>query len=220
MSKTAVVPVEAKVVAGTEVEEQKALELDQAIDQNIHKLGSQMAETYLTIGQQLKEMKNTEGWKFLGKGYDSWSEYLNSKTTYGKTYMSYLLRLGMADQKKLAEQLEKGLTGTHLIEYAKATTKPDKIPTLIEKTWGKISDQPTRDGAKVIKAYVAKNKTLFKDGGKGGGRPKASLEQKVRTFLAKLEEGEQMRVALMLNNVNNVDQMKKFIAGKLTLENE
>jgi hypothetical protein len=164
--------------------EAMAAELDKKIDAQIKGLGDQLAKAYLAVGAFLKEMRDTEGYAHLG--HETWEAYLDSKKEYGRTYLSYLYKLGQATG--LDAFLAQGMSGTKLIEFAKRTDFPEKIPQLIEATWEEVKDAPVRETAIRLGRFVAEHPEFkkVKGAGKGSGRPRLTLRDRLEKEWAAL----------------------------------
>ena len=194
------IAVSAELPSVAEMEEQQARQLDAAINDNLQDLGRTVASAYLRIGAQLNAMRDGQGYIFLGFG--TWGEYVASKATYGKTYVSCLLRLGQLDPRQLHAFIDEGISGSLLIEYAKATAKVEKIPELIEATWTEVKALPVRQAAQRLKTHVEEHRDEFKRKTSARmGRPAATVEQKVKKFLAALSEEERATAVKLVPRV-------------------
>ena len=162
----------------------KAAELDGKIDAQIKGLGDQLAKAYLAVGAFLKEMRDTGGYAHLG--HETWEAYLDSKKEYGRTYLSYLYKLGQATG--LDAFVGQGMSGTKLIEFAKRTDYPGMIPRLIEATWEEVKDSPVRETAVRLGKFVAEHPEFRRERGKGkgGGRPRLTLRDRLEREWAAL----------------------------------
>lgn len=124
--------------------------LDRAIDGKLASVSGLLAKSLLEVGVMLNEMQTSKSYQALG--FPRWESYLKSKRQYGRTYLSYLLKLGKAGD--LSRALKMGLGGTQLIEYAKATDLPEKIQQFVDATWDSVKDAPTRDLQARLRQYV------------------------------------------------------------------
>lgn len=123
-----------------------ARDMDRRVDEGLARLGIDLARSYLELGQHLCTIYQTRGYKLLG--YERWEDYLASKRTYGRTYLSYILRLGQAGN--LDRYVEAGLGASQLIEYAKAARDPLEIPALIDETWPLVQGRSIREMRRIL----------------------------------------------------------------------
>jgi hypothetical protein len=134
---------------------EEATALDREIDQHIQSHGRQTVELYLALGRCLAKLHAGRGYKALG--FQHWKDYLATKPDFGRTYMSFILKVGeAAEQGHLALDpfMAEGLNGTLLLTYAQMTDQPDKIQDLIAATWPEIKGKGIRDAEKALRAYV------------------------------------------------------------------
>jgi hypothetical protein len=111
-----------------------ALALDEAIAARLARKERDLAADYLAIGRGLVEMQATQGFRLVG--YSTFEGYLKSRPAFGRTYFSYLIRLGRA--RGLEGSLPAGIGVAQLVEYAKATDFPDRIVQLLAETWDQL----------------------------------------------------------------------------------
>jgi hypothetical protein len=133
----------------------EAAALDQEVDQHIQTYGRQSIELYLALGSCLAKLHAGRGYKALGFPY--WKDYLAAKPDFGRTYLSFILKVGEAKELgKLAIEpyVAEGLNGTQLLTYAQMTDQPDKIQDLIAATWPDIKGKGVREAEKSLRAYV------------------------------------------------------------------
>jgi hypothetical protein len=133
----------------------EAKTLDAEVNQLITTHGQTSIDLYVGLGRSLAKLHAGRGYRPLG--FDSWRAYLATKPDFGLTFLSFMLKLGAAAELgnlDLARIRELGLTGTQLIEYAKATDMPNRIQDLIDMTASDVQGKTLVDTQKVIKAYV------------------------------------------------------------------
>ncbi len=190
-------PVETTAVVGvvsmeSVSEPERAKELDSAIDATIDDLNNLAANTGATcfkLSQQLQTMKNTQGWQQLDPPFETWNDYYKSKMKYGRTYKSYVAKLLKADLNQLGAYLDQGFTPSTLVELAKASDFPEKLPELAEAIKAEVADKPVREAREAIQAHVEANRAEFKrPRSTPMGRPKDDLERRARKFLDTLSE--------------------------------
>lgn len=160
------------------ITEGDARSLDQQIDDKIRGVSEQLALAYLEVAAALKKMRDSKGYTYLG--HATWEKYLESKKEFGRSYLSYLYKLGQAGDLK-GHLEEKGIPGTKLIEYVKRTDYPEKLPQLIEATWEEVKDVPVRQMGVQLNKYIEKHAKEYKKpkSGKTGGRPKLTMAEKL-----------------------------------------
>jgi hypothetical protein len=157
--------------------------LDAEINAKIAECSEQLARVYLELGRSLVLMRDSKGFKALG--FPKWENYLDSKRDFGRTYLSYLYKLGKAGE--LEQYLDQGMSATKLIEFAKKTT-PEKVGILIEATWEEVKERSVKDTDKFLSEWVAKHQKEFgraKTGSKAG-RKKLTLVQRFDSQYKKL----------------------------------
>ncbi|MBO9541104.1 hypothetical protein J7643_10995 [bacterium] len=166
-----------------------AKELDANISAKIKECSDHLARAYLELGKALSEMNETKGYIHLG--FLKWEAYLESKKEFGRTYLSYLYKLGQAGN--LERFLDIGIPASKFIEFAKKTEKPEKISQLIEETWESVKDKSVRDTAKFLGEYVSQKPEHFKKpkATTKAGRPKLSWKDRFTKEYSKLSPAEQ-----------------------------
>jgi hypothetical protein len=189
-----VAKVEVKVEPAATIKEGEARALDATINEKIRSCNEKLAVAYLDLAGALKEMNETRGYLLLvdeqGKPFQNWEAYLASKREFGRTYLSYLFKLGRAGDLK--QYLDKGMAASVFIEYAKKVDYPEKIPQVIEATVNEVKDLPVRKAAEVIGQYVAEHKDEFKRERKktGAGRKPVEFRQKLHKLYMDKPESE------------------------------
>lgn len=166
-----------------------AEELDQEINRKLIDTGNRLAVALLSLGKDLAVMHASKGYKSLG--YRLWEHYLESKRQYGRTYLSYLLRLGQAGE--LPEAQAFGLSGSQLVEYAKHTDVPSKIPQLIRETWHEVEGASVRAMGRYIREYVDERSDEFRKRPRPILAPRRARQwiHRIKKQLEKLEVHEQ-----------------------------
>lgn len=169
---------------------QLALELDERINVKLERMGQQLAQALVELGADLARMKISRGYFQLG--YRSWETYLETKRTYGRTYLSYILKLGQAGD--LATCLELGMSGAQLVEYAKHCDFPAKLPQLIEATWEEVSGKSVRESRVFLNEYVQEHHEDYKKPGRREvllvKAPTQKWRQSFRRQFSRLSEAE------------------------------
>lgn len=192
-----------EVLAPAEFEEimnyKFAEELDKEIDRKLIETGSRLAISLLALGKDLAAMHASKGYQRLG--YRLWEHYLESKRQYGRTYLSYLLRLGQAGE--LAEVQAFGLSGSQLIEYAKHTDLPAKIPQLIRETWSEVEGTSVRAMGRHLREYVDERSDEFRKRPRPILAPRRARQwvHRIKKQLEKLEPHEQSEYLLELEQL-------------------
>lgn len=136
----------------------RAKELDTDIDRKLTMLGMSLTWALLELARSLNEMYESQGYMLLG--YSRWERYLASKRDYSRSYLSYLLKIGRAFATQEALPAEIG--GSQLIEYAKATDFPERIPQLIEATWPHAKAMSVREMRSYLTEYIDTRRADFK----------------------------------------------------------
>ncbi|MBC7544600.1 MAG: hypothetical protein H7338_17910, partial [Candidatus Sericytochromatia bacterium] len=142
---------------------QESRALDEAIDNQIKTANDALVQHYLTLAENLHSMHVGRGYEALG--FRSWTAYLDKKNTFGRSYLTYLLKLAQAGKHNLEPLMRPGMSATKLITYAKATDFPDKIPQLIRATWSQVAPLSVREAERVVKAYVASHAEAYRKAG-------------------------------------------------------
>lgn len=174
--------------------------MDSTINAKLRENSEHLARAYLELADLLRSMSETGGYKLLG--YDKWENYLATKSEFGRTYLSYLYKLGLAGD--LRPYLDQGISASKFIEFAKRTDYPEKIPQLIEATWEEVRDKSVRETGKVLDGYVASHQEEYRRPRKrtGAGRPKLTWQQRFRGQFEALDEAQRAQY---------VGQMKAFL---------
>jgi hypothetical protein len=171
------VPTKAQTTATRKVEplsKDAAEILDASINEQIKSCSQALASAYFKLAKSLQEMKKGKGYRQLGKG--SWEEYLQSKSEFGRTYLSYMLKIGrVGDTTPLEGFVQQGLTATQLIEYVKATDYPEKLPEVIEATWEEVKGKSVTETRQALKKHIENNIAEFK-------KPKRSRAVKAKDW--------------------------------------
>ena len=181
----------------------RARMLDRCVEEGLERLSAHLARSYLELGAHLQEMHRSRGHKLLG--FERWEDYLASKRTYGRTYLSYILRLAQAGS--LTKYVEAGLGASYLIEYAKAARDPLEIPALIEETWELVRSRPIREMRRMLQ------QRLGGASGRTDCRPAAWSHRLRRTLLRKMRELPHEQPAEFL------EELREFLqheGGRLT----
>lgn len=174
-------------VQSSDVAEADARRLDASINERIRKASEDLAQTYLEVGALLKRMRESEG--FLKLGFEKWEHYLDSKTEFGRSYLSYLYKIGSAGDLKAF--LERGMSGSKLIEFAKRTDFPEKIPQLIEATWEEVRDKSARETRVVLDNFVREHEAEYRrEKPKKVGRPRLTVKNRLEKEYRALPESE------------------------------
>lgn len=177
------------------IDKKTAHTLDASINEKIRTSQEHLAVAYLDLAASLREMNETKGYLHLrapdGTYFSKWEDYLSSKNEFGRTYLSYLYKLGQAGD--LQKYLEQGITASKFIEFAKRTDFPEKIPQLIEATWEEVKDKPVRETAKMLDQYVDAHRDEFKKPKRqtGAGRSKMTWKERFQSQYEKLSADEQ-----------------------------
>lgn len=168
----------------------EASRLDKRIDTSIANWAESTATYYLELAKDLHLMKVAKGYKKLPAKYEHFKDYLADKVNLERTYVTYLLRIAAAEG--LEKFVAQGITGTKLIEAAKVTTFPDKIPEIIEATWEDVKDASSREATKIYQKYTSGKSEEFKKARKGtvGGAPKKTWKEKIETQFKNIPEAE------------------------------
>lgn len=135
-----------------------AADLDARIDERLERMGKTLARALFELGCDLSRMKASRG--YLRLGYKSWEGYLESKRAYGRTYLSYVLKLGQAED--LEPCLSLGMRGAQLVEFAKHTDFPKKLPQLIEATWPEVQAKSIRQMRDFLDDFVQAHRDEYK----------------------------------------------------------
>ncbi|MDB5098874.1 MAG: hypothetical protein JWM80_3295 [Cyanobacteria bacterium RYN_339] len=156
----ALVPVvaDATVMPGaSKLNHEEANALDCEIDRKLEAC-DQLLHAYVDAGQQLARMQETKGYAALG--YRKWGDYLESKDRWGRTHLSYLLKLGRAGDATMFTEL--GMLPAVLIHYVKHVSYPEKVQDAIAATWSTVKDLKPKDAEVEIKKFVEDNDFDFK----------------------------------------------------------
>jgi hypothetical protein len=133
----------------------EAKSLDAEVNQLIATQAESSIGLYVGMGRTLAKIHAGRGYRPLG--FKSWREYLATKPDFGHTILDYMMKLGEAAELgnlDLARIRELGLSGSQLIEYAKATDMPNRIQDLIDMTAADLHGKTLADTQKLIRAYV------------------------------------------------------------------
>lgn len=175
-----------------------ALALDEAIAARLARKERDLAADYLAIGRGLVEMQVTQGFRLVG--YSTFEGYLRSRPAFGRTYLSYLIRLGRA--RNLEGCLPAGIGGAQLVEYAKATDFPDRIGQLMAETWDQVGGLTVRRMAAVLRAYIAERRETYrKPGWDAGAKKRPGIVRRVAKLLDKLGPEERQLLVDALDDV-------------------
>jgi hypothetical protein len=170
----------------------EAKTLDEAIDNRIKSANDSLVQHYLALADDLQRMQVTKGFEYLG--FKTWVAYLASKNDFGKSYLSYLLKLAKAGRANLEPLMRPGMSATKLIAYAKATDFPEKIPALIEATWASVEALSVRETSRVVLAYAEGHSDEFRKV-KKARKPRARTkgwDAKVQALYERVPEGDQV----------------------------
>lgn len=149
---------EAQVEENDRLEEMRqAFAHDETINQKLDQMSSNLAAALIDLGQSLNAMHLSRGYTSLG--FKTWEAYLENKQHYSRGYLSYILKLGQAGDLSLTPP-EVG--ASQLIEYAKHTDFPEKIPQLISETWPVIEGKPIREARAFLKRHSQVQAEVFK----------------------------------------------------------
>jgi hypothetical protein len=141
------------LLADLTVDEAKTL--DAEVNHLITTYGQTTVDLYVGLGRSLAKIHAGRGYRPLG--FDSWRAYLATKPDFGLTFISYMVKLGEAAELgnlDVARIRELGLSGTQLIEYAKATDMPNRIQDLIDMTAADLQSKTVAETQKVLRDYV------------------------------------------------------------------
>lgn len=129
--------------------------LDHEIDRHIATHGRQSVELYVALGRCLAKLHAGRGYKALG--FKHWKDYLAAKPDFGRTYLTYILKIGEAAELghlELDALVADGLNGSMLLTYAQMTDQPDKIQDLMAATWHDLKRKGVREAEKSLREYV------------------------------------------------------------------
>jgi hypothetical protein len=146
-------PTKGLLLADMTVDEAKTL--DSEVDHLIVSNAEASIDLYVGLGRSLAKIHAGRGYRPLG--FTSWREYLATKPDFGLTFLKYMVRLGEAAELgnlDLPRIKELGLSGSQLIEYAKATDLPNRIQDLIDMTAADLRGKTVVDTQTLIRAYV------------------------------------------------------------------
>lgn len=127
--------------------------LDAQINQKIADCTGKLVRAYLDLAISLKQMRDTAGYKHLQ--FTSWEEYLESKREFGRTYLSYLYKLGQVED--LHQYADKGLSASQLIECAKVASR-NEIAGLLATTVEAIKGKTVKQTREILREHVAAKK--------------------------------------------------------------
>lgn len=150
-------------------------DLDAQISLVLRQLNRQTGDDLLYLGQLLVRMQAFRGYRQLG--IQSWEAYLVQKGDYKRTYLSYIVRIGRAPGLEAVVPEEMG--GSQLIEYARATRFPEKIPDLVAATWSKFKRLPIRELSKQLQAYVAEHAVEYRGQSRQSPADRSSIQRHV-----------------------------------------
>ena len=136
----------------------RARELDARINAGLRKLSDALAESYVTIAANLREMYESRAYHHLGVA--TWEDYLRTKQAFGRTYLSFLLKIGQAGD--LTGYLKDGIGASQLVEYARATNYPARIPDLLQQTWPRFKGCSIRELRQCLRGFVQEHQEVFK----------------------------------------------------------
>ena len=171
-----------------------ALALDRAIGARLARKEQNLATDYLAVGRGLAEMQATRGFRLVG--HPTFEGYLRARPTFGRTYYSYLIKLGRAGG---LEPLPQGIGGAQLVEYAKATDYPDLVGRLIGETWDDVRGLTVRRMAAAGRAHADERREVYGRPGRDAGvRKRPGIVGRLARLLDKLgpEERGQLIDAL------------------------
>jgi hypothetical protein len=174
-----------------------AIALDGAIAERLARKERNLAADYLAVGRGLVEMQNTRSFRHVG--YPTFEGYLAARPAFGRTYYSYLIRLGRARD---LEPLPPGIGGAQLVEYAKATDYPELVGRLIGETWDDLRGHTIRRMAAALRLHVEAQGQVYRRPGRGSTawrRP--GIVHRVATLLDRLGPEER---GLMLEALDEV----------------
>lgn len=100
----------------------------------------------------------------MALGCPTWEKYLATKQQYGRTFLSYILKLGHAGD--IEHQVARGISGSQLVEFAKACGYPEKISPLIEAKWEDVGHLSVRKMREALREHVAEHHDDFRKPGK------------------------------------------------------
>lgn len=123
--------------------------LDQEIDEHLEGC-DRLLRHYLEAGHRLARMQETKAYTALG--YHTLKDYLASKKRFGRTYWSFLLKVGKGGDPQ--RFIELGMHPGVLIEYARLIGRPEKLHELVDATWGDVKDLPPKEAGKTLKQFL------------------------------------------------------------------
>ncbi|MBU6429480.1 MAG: hypothetical protein KGR26_10745, partial [Cyanobacteria bacterium REEB65] len=104
--------------------------LDNDIKAEFIDLGKSVAASYIGLAESLNLMQRTRGYVHLG--CIRWEDYLQERIKLARPTIAYLVRLGNSDVDAIREVLkDHPISGSHLLEFARASSKPEAIPELL-----------------------------------------------------------------------------------------
>lgn len=172
--------------------------LDEAIALRLARKEENLAADYIAIGRGLVEMQSTRGFKLVE--YPTFEGYLKAKPTFGRTYYSYLIKLGRARDLEL--YLPSGIGGAQLVEYSKATDFPDKIGALIAETWSKLAGLTVRDLATNLNFHISEHSEVYRKPGRDQTvRKRPGIVARISKLLGKLGPDERCRLVDAIDEV-------------------
>ena len=170
MAKTATVPAKttSKAPAKEQMSYEEAAKLNLKIDDGFTKFAKSTAIAYFNLAEMLNEMKQRKGYKALK--FDKWEDYLENKMSYGRTLLSYLLKLGRTDTKVLRDLVaDRAISGTQLLEYVKNVSKLDEVPGLVEATLQQIEGKTVKETKTIIVKAIGDDEGKYNVTRKGNG---------------------------------------------------
>lgn len=126
--------------------------LDAQINKKIADCSGKLVRAYLDLAKSLKQMRDSEGYTHLDIEFKSWEEYLESKREFGRTYLSYLYKLGQVED--LQQYADKGLSASQFIECAKVASG-NEIAGLLAETADAIKDKTVKQTREHLREHVA-----------------------------------------------------------------
>lgn len=214
MAKTAVAPAKttSKKPPAEVLSYEDAAKLNLKIDEGFTKFAKSTAIAYFNLAEMLNEMKAKKGYKALK--FDKWEDYLENKMSYGRTLLSYLLKLGRTDTTALRDLVaDRAISGTQLLEYVKNVSKLDEVPGLVEATRQEIEGKTVKDTKTIIVQAIEKDKAKYKvsRATTGGGR-QPNPDTYLNRFSREFEEMKPER------RVSFLSQMEAFLKAHKTSE--
>ena len=174
-----------------------ALALDRAIGARLARKEQNLAADYLAVGRGLAEMQATRGFRLVG--YPTFEGYLKARPAFGRTYYSYLIKLGRA---RGLEPLPPGIGGAQLVEYAKATDYPDLVGWLIGETWDDVRGLTVRRMAAALRAHSEERRDVYRRPGRdAGARRRPGIVGRLAKLLDKLGPDERAQLIGALDEV-------------------